>query len=228
MQHLAIIPDGNRRWARQNKLSTLLGHQKGSKSVKHAINVCLENKIRYLSIYTFSLENFNRSEEEKDYLFKMIPKEITDNLQNCIDNKIRVRVVGNRSIFPKNTQESLQFIEEKTQNFDNLNLNFLFCYGGRQEILEAVKTIFKKIISGIINLDKIDEQTIRDHLWSATIPDPDLIIRTSGISRLSNFFTFQSAYSELIFLDCYWPEITKELLQKCIDRYKSVSRNFGK
>ncbi len=228
MQHLAIIPDGNRRWAKQNKLKTVLGHNKGGQAIKAAIAVCLKNKIKYLSIYTFSLENFNRSDLEKEYLFKMIPDQIRENRQDLLKNHVRVQFLGDRTKFPSGTLDVINSIEEETKKFDNLTVSFLFCYGGRQEILHAVKDLCKDVASGALSADKIDEQILRNYLWASSLPDPDLIIRTSGISRLSNFFTFQAAYSELMFLDCFWPEVDQARLQKCIDDYTNISRNFGK
>lgn len=228
MQHLAIIPDGNRRWAKQNKLQAIFGHSKGGDAVRTAISVCLKNKIKYLSIYIFSLENFNRSDSEKDYLFKMIPDQIKENKANLLQNRVCVQFLGDRSMFPQSTLDVVTSIEEETKKFDNLTLSFLFCYGGRQEILNAVKGLCKDVASGAVSADKIDEQILRNYMWASSLPDPDLIIRTSGISRLSNFFTFQAAYSELMFLDCFWPEVNQECLQKCIDDYTNISRNFGK
>ena len=228
MRHLAIIPDGNRRWAARNKLKTLLGHQKGGHAVKDAISVCLKNKIKYLSIYIFSLENFNRGDLEKDYLFKMIPDQIKENRPNLLKNRVRVRFIGDKNVFPANALNVINSIEAETRDFDSLNLSFLFCYGGRQEIVAAIKDLAKDIAGGAVSADKVDEQTLRNYLWSASLPDPDLIIRTSGISRLSNFFTFQAAYSELMFLDRFWPDVNEECLQKCIDDYVAIARNFGK
>ena len=228
MQHLAIIPDGNRRWAAQNKLKTILGHQMGGQAVKAAISVCLKNKIKFLSIYIFSLENFNRSDLEKNYLFKMIPDQINENKQNLLQNHVRVNFIGDKSLFPSATQSVINSIEEETKNFDTLTLNFLFCYGGRQEIVAAVKDLSQDIVNGVISVDKINESVLRDYFWSSFLPDPDLIIRTSGISRLINFFTFQAAYSELMFLNCFWPDVDEQCLQKCIDDYAAIARNFGK
>jgi undecaprenyl diphosphate synthase len=228
MQHLAIIPDGNRRWAKQNKLQTVLGHNKGGQTIRTAVSVCLQNKIKYLSVYIFSLENFNRSDQEKEYIFKMIPDHVEESKPDLLQNRVRVQFLGDRTVFPDKTLNVINSIEEETKSFDNLTLSFLFCYGGRQEILHAVKDLCKDVVSGAVSADTIDERILRNYLWSSCLPDPDLIIRTSGISRLSNFFTFQAAYSELMFLDCYWPEVDKECLQKCIDDYANISRNFGK
>jgi undecaprenyl diphosphate synthase len=228
MQHLAIIPDGNRRWANKNKLKAVMGHQKGGDVFMDAISVCLQNKIKYLSIYLFSLENFNRSEFEKEYIFKMIPDQINENKQKLIQNQVRVRFLGDKEMFPASARNSINAIEEETKNFDNLILSFLFCYGGRQDILHAIKNLTNDVARGALQADKIDEQIFRNYLWTSDLPDPDLIIRTSGISRLSNFFTFQAAYSEMMFLDCYWPEVTLDCLQKCVDEFNNISRNYGK
>jgi undecaprenyl diphosphate synthase len=229
MQHLAIIPDGNRRWAKKNKLQAILGHQSGGKVIKSVISACLKNDIKYVSIYIFSLENLeSRSAQEQKYLFKMIPEQIKENLPDLIKHKVKVRFIGDSCKFPESLISEIKSVEEKTKNFDALNLSFMFCYGGRHEILHAVNCISKDISNGILVAEKIDEQVLRRYFWTSDLPDPDLIIRTSGISRLSNFFAFQSAYSELMFLDCYWPEVTQEILQKCIDDYKNIARNFGK
>lgn len=229
MQHLGIIPDGNRRWAKQNKLQTFFGHQTGSKAVKAAIYVCLEKNIPYLSIYAFSLENFvNRSESEKEYLFSLIPEECKKTLPDLIQNKVRIKFIGDKKIFPKNILSSLTESEEQTKNFDTLTVNFLFCYGGKQEIIAGVKDIANHVKTGKLKIEDINEHSIKSSLWCGNIPDPDLIIRTGGVSRLSNFLTFQSAYSELMFLDCFWPDVTKDVIKDCIEKYNRISRNFGR
>lgn len=228
MQHLAIIPDGNRRWAKQNKLQTILGHQKGGDAVKAAIQACLENNVKYLSIYAFSLENFNRSETEKNYLFNMIPGMCAKFLPDLIKNNVCVKFIGKKTLFPETALKGISEIEEKTQNCKNLIVNFLFCYGGRQEIIDGVKSLAEKVKAGEINIENINEETLRSVMWTSQTPDPDLIIRTSGVSRLSNLLPFQSAYSELMFLDCFWPEVTKETIKNCIEKYNQISRNFGR
>jgi undecaprenyl diphosphate synthase len=228
MQHLAIIPDGNRRWAKQNKLKTIMGHQQGGQAIKAAIDVCLKNGIKYLSIYTFSLENFNRSQEEQDYLFVQISNECKNNTPDLIQKKVRVKFIGQRELFPEPTLKAINEIETLTQDFDTLTINFMFCYGGRQEIIQAVKKLSQDVKNGIVTAETIDEQLLKSYFWLNKTPDPELIIRTSGIGRLSNFFTFQAAYSELMFLDCFWPEVTNEILQNCIDKYQKIARNFGR
>jgi len=227
MQHIAIIPDGNRRWAAANKLQTFLGHRKGKDSVKSAITVCIKNNINHLSIYTFSLENFNRSEEEKNYLFSMLVQELTDTLPEMMKKGVRIRFIGDASYFPEQTKEMINTTQEETKNNDKLNLNLFFCYGAKQEMVHAARALAKQVKDGKLNIDDINEKTISDHLWTAGIPDPDLMIRTSDAVRISNFLLYQSAYTEFKFLNCFWPEVTENLLQKCIDDFNGVKRNFG-
>ena len=228
MQHLAIIPDGNRRWAAQNKLKSFLGHKKGLSAIKSAVSVCLQKKIKYLSIYTFSLENFLRSTDEKKYLFSLIPKEIAKQLPSFIENKIRINFLGDRSLFPENVREAIHNVESETKKFKNLFLNFLFCYGSKQEMVQAVRNLAEKVKNGQLSIEEIDETSISESLWTSGIPDPDLIIRTGYAYRLSNFLLYQSAYSEFLFLNCFWPEVTEAILEKSISSFKKTQRNFGK
>lgn len=229
MQHLAMIMDGNRRWARENKLKSVsLGHKKGAEAIKVAVNFCLKKSIKHLSLYTFSIENFRRSIEEKTYLFGLLVDGLKDNLPSFIKEGIRVRFVGNRELFPKSVMGSIEEVESTTKDFNNLTLNFLFCYGSQQEMAHAAKNIAKKVRDGVLDVDSIDESLIKKESWLGDIPDPDLFVRTGGVLRISNFMLFQMAYSEMIFLDCYWPEITEEKLQECFDKFNSVKRNFGK
>ncbi len=228
MQHLAMIMDGNRRWARKNRLSSAsLGHKKGVDSVKIAVEFCLKKNIKYLSLYMFSLENFNRSEEEKNYIFNLLDSTLKDNLPEFIKNNISVRFVGDRSYFPKSVVSTINLVEKETFNLKKLFLNFLFCYGARQEIVSSVKKIAKKVKDGLLNIDDINEDTIKNESWLGGIPDPALLIRTGDVCRLSNFLLYQAAYSELIFLECGWPEINEKILQNCVDKFKSIRRNFG-
>jgi undecaprenyl diphosphate synthase len=228
MQHLAIIPDGNRRWAAKNKLKSFFGHKKGLDAVKSAIQVCLKNQIKYLSIYTFSLENFNRSEEEKSYLFDLLVEQFSFQLPEFIKQGIKIRFVGDKKFFPEKVQKSILDAELATKDLDKLNLNLLFCYGAKAELVHAAKSLAQKVKSGELKIDEIDENKLSESLWTAGAPDPDLIIRTSNLRRLSNFLLYQAAYSELMFLDCFWPEVTENVLQKCVDDFKNIQRNFGK
>jgi len=227
MQHLAMIMDGNRRWAKTRSFNALKGHTQGAQALKIAVSFCLENKIPYLSLYTFSLENFNRSEEEKNHLFNLLSDSLEKNLNDFIKNEIRVRFIGDRSYFPSQTKSAISKVEKATENFTNLNLSFLFCYGAKQEILHAVKNIASQVKNNSLNIDEITDETIQKNLWTNELPNPDLIIRTGGDVRLSNFLLYQSAYSEFIFLNYMWPEISKEILNDCLVKFNNIKRNFG-
>ena len=229
MQHLAIIPDGNRRWAIQNKLASFLGHQRGVDVVRTAITFCIKNSIKYLSFYTFSLENFRRSETEKNYLFNNLLRDcFIKELPELIKNGVRVRFLGEQSLFPEDLRETIHHIETETKHLDVLHMNLLFCYGATLEITQAVKKIAQQVRDGLLSVESIDESTVRNALWTGDIPDPDLIVRTGGVVRLSNFLLFQAAYSEFAFLDCYWPDVTEEKLGHCVDQFNKTKRNFGK
>jgi undecaprenyl diphosphate synthase len=229
MQHLAIIMDGNRRWAREKKLQAVsLGHKKGVDSVKSAIKFCLKNNIKYLSLYTFSLENFNRDGVEKKYLFDLLTRTLRDDLDELISYGVKVRFVGDRSCFPEQMESVVAGSEEGTRGLDKLCLNILFCYGSKQEVIFAAKKVAQKVRDGVLRVDEINESVFRKEMWLNGTPDPDLIIRTGKTFRLSNFLLFQAAYSELMFLDCYWPEVNESLLQNCLDKFHKSKRNFGK
>ncbi len=227
MQHLAIIPDGNRRWARTHKLETLLGHTRGKEVVRSATQVCLKNKISYLSIYTFSRENFKRPEHEKKYLFNMLSTGFNQDKALFHENGIRLRFLGDINLFPEEVQVVVRRLEEETSANNALQLNLLFGYGAQHEIVSAVKSIAQRVKSGELDIEHIDEQLVGQTLFTAGMPDPDLIVRTGGAVRLSNFLLYQAAYSEFKFLDCFWPEVTAELLQQCVDDFKGIKRNFG-
>lgn len=228
MQHLAIIPDGNRRWAASHKLESFFGHKKGTEAVRSAIAVCIKNGIKYLTFYTFSLENFRRSEEEKSYLwYQLLGVELRKDLPELIEQGVQVRFLGDTRLFPEKLAEIIKDIEEKTKNGGRLMLNLLFCYGAQQEIVYAAQQVAKDVQEGKLKSDEISSETIKNYLWTAGIPDPDLIIRTGNVFRLSNFLLFQAAYSEFMFLDCFWPEVTEEILQKSLYRFTSLQRNFG-
>lgn len=228
MQHLAIIPDGNRRWAKKNKLKSIMGHRTGMEAFKKTIKFCLKKGIKYLSFYTFSLDNFNRPEEEKKYLFRLLMDQSIKQLPELKEQGVRVRFIGDRDYFPVEMLPSIKQIEDETKDNNKLNLNLLFCYGGQREIVHSVKDLVKKVQAGVLDVEDIDEEKIKNSLWTAGMPDPELIIRTSKRARLSNFLLYQAAYSEFMFLDIFWPEITEDHLQKCLDDFGGIQRNFGK
>lgn len=227
LRHLACIMDGNRRWAKERGMVPWYGHAEGVSAVQKVIKFCLEKKIKYLSLYTFSLENFRRSQEENSYLFKLMVKEAEKGTQEFKKYGIRLRFIGDRNLFPEQLSPLLDQVEKETAHLDTLNVTFLFCYGGRQEIASAAKNIAHKVKLGQLQEDDITPELVSQHLWTAEIPDPDLIIRTGSFSRLSNFLIYQAAYSELYVLDCLWPDLNKEHLQDAYDAFMECKRNFG-
>lgn len=228
ISHLAIIMDGNRRWAKKNKLSFGTGYAEGGfGAVKRAIEFCLSRGIKHLSLYAFSLENFKRPQEEQDFLFDTIVNQGQKNIPYLQKHDVQVKFVGDRSVFPQRVIPTCELVERETEQCSSIFVNLLFCYGGRQEIVSGVKNLLKQVRDGVLTEDAITEQALQDCLWTARTPDPELIIRTSGVQRLSNFLLFQSAYSEFCFLDCLWPEITEKDLATAVDSYTGVRRNFG-
>ena len=227
--HLACIMDGNRRWAIKNKFMVWHGHREGIQAAKNVMDFCLEKNISLLSLYTFSLENFNRSEEEKKYFFRLFVEEAfaKENEGEFIKKKVKIRFVGDLSCFPEDVKDACKEIEQKTAGLDMLHVNLLFGYGGRQEIIDGVNKVISKIKTKELSLDKLTPDLFKKFLWTGDIPDPDLIIRTGGVQRLSNFFPYQSVYSELYFLNCLWPEISKADLEQAVSYYNNVRRNFG-
>lgn len=227
VKHLACIMDGNRRWARRKGWLPWLGHREGMNAVQRAIDYCLEKNIPYLSLYTFSLENFKRPQDELNFLFDTLVSEAEGMAEQCKEKGVRVRFIGDRTQFPASVAPVCARIEQVTQDFTRLNVNFLFCYGSRQEIMNAVKQIALKVKSGHLAESDITDELFANNLWTSGIPDPDLIIRTGGVHRLSNFLLYQAAYAELYFLDCLWPELTKNHLDDALAFFKNCQRNYG-
>jgi undecaprenyl diphosphate synthase len=228
IQHLGIIMDGNRRWARKRGFAPWLGHRQGADPVKTTIKFCLEHKIPYLTLYAFSLENFKRSPQELDFLFNVLAQElVSKELGALFERGVRVRFVGDRSYFPAQLVKLIDEVEEKTKEGKKLTLIILFCYGGRQEIVHAVRTLAQAVKKGDLTPEQITPDLFEEYLWTGRVPAPDLIIRTGGMKRLSNFLSYQSAYSELYFLDCYWPEITEQHLNDALREYHQRLRSFG-
>lgn len=219
--------DGNRRWAKKQGLAAAYGHRQGVEAVKCAIDFCLNNTIAYLSLYTFSIENHQRSSEEKNYLFELMITEAQRGVQEFVAKNVKVCFVGDRSLFPAHLIPLCEDIEKKTAAGTALRFNILFYYGGRQEIVGGIKSIIRQVRAGLLTEDDITQALVADHLWMGQMPEPDLIIRTGGFKRLSNFLLYQAAYSELYFLDCLWPEITTAHLEQAVAYYSAGKRNFG-
>ena len=219
--------DGNRRWAKKKGWMPWKGHDQGVKAAQSVVEFCLEKNIPYLSLYTFSLENFNRAPEELSYLFDIIAGNAADNLDYYKKKGVRIRFIGDRSKFPERVMPVCERVEQETACLNALAVNILFCYGARQEIVSAAKKIYYKIKTGELHEDAISEAIFQENLWTNGSPEPDLIVRTGGAHRLSNFLLYQAAYSEFYFLDCLWPEITKTHLEDALMFFNNSQRNFG-
>lgn len=219
--------DGNRRWAKAQGYKPWLGHQHGAQTVKKVITFCLENSISILSLYTFSTENLKRSALEQEFLFSLLVKEAHNNLDEFVAQGIKVQFVGDESLYPESVRSTISKVHEKTKQCTRLTINILFCYGSQQEIVHAVKRVVTAVQHNQLELDSLDEQTFADFLWTEQCPTPDLIIRTGGRQRLSNFLLYQAAYSELYFLDCLWPDLQPKDLEDAVAYYKKVTRNYG-
>lgn len=222
--HLGIIIDGNRRWAKKRGLPSFYGHKKGLDNVKKIGDYCIERGVKIITLYTFSTENWKRSKTEVTYLMELIKNAFSEkNVADLNNKKIKLRVIGQKERLPKSLQEKIQIAEESTKNNNKGILNLAISYGGRPEIVQAIKNIINKKIPA----NKITEGTINDHLWTAGLPYPDLIIRTGGEHRLSNFLTWQSVYSELYFPKKFWPEFTSKDIDRAFEEYGNRHRRFG-
>jgi undecaprenyl diphosphate synthase len=229
VKHLACIMDGNRRWAMRQSLTTLFGHKKGLEAINRVADFCLTKKIPHLSLYTFSTENLqNRSQEEQNYLFEVLAQEALSDLEVFKRKNIAMRFIGDRALFPKSVQPVCETIEKETAHCTALQVNFLLCYGGRQEIADATRRIASQVAQGDLQLSDITPDLFEQFLWTAGTPSPDLIIRTGEQHRLSNFLLFQCAYSELYFLDCMWPDISVTELEAALNYYTECRKMFGK
>lgn len=222
--HLAIIIDGNRRWAKKKGLSSFQGHKKGLDNVDKIGDYCVKRGIKILTLYVFSSENWKRSKKEINYLMKLFINNLTKkNIKRFNDNGIKFQAIGQKEKLPKLLQEKIKETERATKNNKKSILNLAISYGGRPEIIQAIKNIIKNKIP----LNKINEETIDRNLWTAGLPDPDFIIRTGGELRLSNFLTWQSAYSEFYFTKKYWPEFSEKDLEQAFQDFSQRQRKFG-
>jgi|SRR5579862_7450903 len=227
IKHLACIMDGNRRWARRQGQLPMLGHKEGIQAGKRVIQFCLEKKIPYLSLYTFSIENFRRSSEEKDFIFNILATQGLQEVAKLRENGVRIRFVGDRALFPQSLIAVCDAIEQQTQECTALQVNLLFCYGARQEIIGGIKKIIQQVKAGLLDENDISEESFNQYLWTCDFPEPDVIVRTGGASRLSNFLLYQAAYSELYFLDCLWPDVGAPQLEQALSVFYEAQRNFG-
>lgn len=229
-KHVAVIMDGNRRFARELGLKPEAGYQLGKSKIEELLEWCFELGIPNLTIYAFSTENFKRNEEEVKMLMDLCRKELdrAKNDSRIHKNKVRIRVIGNLDCLPEDIARSAREIMEETKDYNKYSLNIALAYGGREEIIQAVKKIAKDFKNGKIRLEDINETTISKYLYTNGIPDPDIILRTSGEERISNFLLWQLAYSELYFSDVYWPAFQKRDFLEAIATVQRRNRRFGK
>lgn len=222
--HLACVMDGNRRWAKRQGQLPWNGHRAGVQTVETVINFCLQHNIAYLSLYTFSLENFKRSQEEKSYLFDLVVQQAQNYVDRFIQENIAIQFIGNLEQFPEHVRKICIDVQEKTKQGARLQVNFLFGYGAQQEIFFAAKKLAEQIILG----KNVTQEDFEAHLWTGSTPFPDVIIRTGGVQRLSNFLLYQSAYAEIRFLDTLWPDLTEQQIFEVVTSAVQAQKNLGK
>lgn len=227
-KHIAIIMDGNRRWAKEKGLDGKLGHKAGSETLEELTYFANDIGLKYLTVYAFSTENWKRTEEEVGALMLLLKSYVDKFLKKANNNNIRVRILGDIERLDKGLKDSINEIVEKSSKNTGLTLNIAFNYGGRAEMVRAVKQISEKVLDNKLSIDDITEQTISDNLYTCGEPDPDLLIRTSGELRLSGFLLWQVAYTEFLFLDKYWPDFSKDDLLEAIQTYQNRKINLGK
>ena len=231
LEHIAIILDGNRRWASENELNPWLGHKKGAETVEQLLDWCEKLDVKCVTLYTFSTENFRRSPQEIAEIMKIAEEKfrklLTD--ERIHRDKVHVKVIGRVNLLPESLKQLIVDVEKTTEDYDNRFLNFAFAYGGRAEIVDAAKMIAEKVKDGELKLKDVDESMFEKYLYTAHMPkqEPDLIIRTSGEERLSGFLLWQSAYSELAFLDVYWPDFRLIDLLRAIRTFQTRKRRYG-
>ena len=226
--HIAIIMDGNGRWAKQKGLIRILGHESGTKAVRETVEACAEFGIKHLTLYAFSTENWNRPKLEVQTLMKLLVKSLKKEIKTLQENKIKLTAIGCLKDLPEKAYKELEFVIEKTKNNTHMTLNLALSYGSREELVNVVKELSVKVKNNIISAESIDESIINKHLYTQNLPDVDLLIRTSGEQRISNFLLWQIAYAELYFTDIFWPDFKKENLVEAIVDYQNRERRFGK
>jgi len=227
LQHVAIIMDGNRRWADQRGLARLLGHKEGVKVLKQLVRHVGALDLRYLTVYAFSSENWQRSKEEVNYLFELFANVLRDEVDDLVENKVRLNFIGDLSQVPIKLRHKIESSVAKTCGNTGLSLQVAINYGSRLEIAEAAKQIAVDVLSGKLKPDEINEQLVNSYLYTRDIPDPELLIRTGGEMRLSNYLLWQSAYTELYVTDVPWPQFTPAEFDKAILEFTNRERRYG-
>lgn len=228
LRHIAIIMDGNRRWAKNKGLPSAIGHKKGVDALKKTVYACDDFGIKYLTVYAFSTENWNRKPEEVDFLINLLGKTIQNELKELNDNGVVISFLGDLTKLSPKLQEILYHAIDVTKDNKGVNLQIAFNYGSRAEIVNAVKNISEKVKNGEMDVDDITENVVSKALYTSSIPDPDLLIRTGGEVRISNYLLWQIAYSEILIVDEFWPEFDKESLASAVEDFYSRNRRWGK
>jgi undecaprenyl diphosphate synthase len=226
-RHVAIIMDGNGRWAKARGLPRALGHKEGVEALRRAVEASRDLGVSHLSVYAFSTENWNRPQAEIDALFDLLRVFVKRDLARLHKDGVRIRIIGSRDGLSADILGLIDEAIELTRNNTRLNLNIAFNYGGRGEIVAAVREIARAVQEGSLKPEQIEEATISRMLWTSESPDPDLVIRTSGELRLSNFLLWSGAYAELMFMDLWWPDFNRESMEKAIDAFRRRDRRFG-
>lgn len=227
-KHVAIIMDGNGRWAKQKGEMRIFGHTNGVESVRESLTAAAEIGVKYLTLYAFSTENWNRPKEEVAALMDLLVKAIYDEVEELNEKGVRLETIGNTSILPTSCREALAKAKDRTKNNNKITLILALSYSSRWEIAQAVKTMAEESISGKLDVETINEDLISSYLSTSDFPDPELLIRTSGENRVSNFLMWQLAYTELYFTETLWPDFKKEHFFKAIKDYQDRERRFGK
>ncbi len=225
--HVAIIMDGNGRWAVRRGMPRLAGHAKGVERVRDVIKACPDLNVSHLTLYAFSTENWKRSEDEVAGLMRLFRRYIKKESAKLVEAGVNLRFIGNRMRLDRDLQEMMAWVEELTSDNDKLYLTVALDYGGRDEIIRATRRVAAKVAAGELTESQIDEATLSAHMDTGGLPDPDLVLRTSGEVRVSNFLLWQAAYAEYNFLDICWPDFTAEVFADCIRNYNTRERRFG-
>ncbi len=226
-QHVAIIMDGNGRWAKERGMVRVQGHKAGMESLREVVRHSSQLGVKYLTVYAFSTENWKRPQDEVSGIFRLVVAYVKSEIKELNANNVRVQVIGDWSRLPGDSKDAIQFALDTTAENTGLVFNIALNYGGRAEILRASKLLAEDIANGTVDPEEASEDMISERLYTAGMPDPELIIRTGGEYRLSNFLTWQSAYSELVITPVYWPDFTPEEYDRCIAEYQGRDRRFG-
>ena len=226
--HIAIIMDGNVRWAKSKGLLRNIGHQNGAKTVKEVVETCAKINVKYLTLYAFSTENWNRPKLEVELLMKLLISSLKKEVKTLQKNNIKLSTIGNLNSLPTKVAKELKDVIEKTKDNNRLTLTLALSYGSREELIKTIKEISLKVKNNLISPENIDKSVINNHLYDHYLPDVDLLIRTSGEQRISNFLLWEIAYAELFFSDTLWPDFNKENLFEAILNYQNRERRFGK